>query len=208
MSPGNYEIQILLQIYDSIFLGKLLFNSQSLSRMTRKHYDELQQVRLRMLKQIMKVLHTTPTAGVFLEFGLLPIEHLINQQKLMSLHHIFNLNENDPVLLVYNEQQKFINEPNWSNEINNIRKLYGINHTYSQIKCFSEIKWKELVQKSIKDYVHKDLLNIARIKTKTILIPQNLSMGSELNQQPKPTSYVYQQQLLDKLLRYVSPCWT
>ena len=82
----------------------------------------------------MKELYTTPTAGIFLEFGLLPVEHLINQRKLMFLHHILNLHENDQVLLVYNEQQKFINEPNWSNEINSIRKLYGINHTDSEIK--------------------------------------------------------------------------
>ena len=75
----------------------------------------------------------------------------------MFLHHI---NENDPVLLVYNEQQKFINEPNWSNEINSIRKLYGINHTDSEIKYFSKIKWKELIKKNIKDYVYIDLLNI------------------------------------------------
>ena len=65
----------------------------------------------------------------------------------MFLRHIINLNENDPVLFVYNEQQKFINEQNWSNEINNNRKLYSINHTDSEIKCFNKIKWKELVKK-------------------------------------------------------------
>ena len=41
LSLGNFEIHILLQLYDSIFLGKLLLISQSWSRMTRKHYDEL-----------------------------------------------------------------------------------------------------------------------------------------------------------------------
>ena len=148
LSLGNFEIHILLQLYDLIFPGKLLFISQSWSRMTRKHYDELQQVQLRMLKQIMKVPYTTPrsTAGIFQEFGVLPIEHLINQRKLMFLHHILNVNENDPVLLVYNEPQKITNEPHWSNSI---KKQYGINHIDTEIKCFSIIKWKELVKKRI-----------------------------------------------------------
>ena len=35
-----------------------------------------------------------------------------------------------------------------------------------------------------KDYVYKDLLNIARIKTKTIKVSVNFSAGGELSQQP------------------------
>ena len=90
VSLGNFEIQILLQLYDSIFLGKLLFNFQSWSRMTRKHYDELQQVQLRMLKQIMKVPYTTPTAGIFQEFGQSHFVMIFSlPQKILKSHEPF-----------------------------------------------------------------------------------------------------------------------
>ena len=97
--------------------------------------------------------HTAPTAGVFVEFGLLPVEHLINQRKLMFLRDILNLNENDRVLFVYNEQQNFINETN------NIRKLYSINPNDSEIKCFNKIKLKELVKKNFKDYIYTKIFS-------------------------------------------------
>ena len=91
LSLGNFEVHIMLQLYESIFLSKLLFNSQSWSKIKKKELEDLQHVQLRMLKQVMKVPYTTPTAGIFLELGLLPIEHLINQRKLAFLHHILNL---------------------------------------------------------------------------------------------------------------------
>ena len=75
LSLGNFEIYIMLQLYESKFLSKLLFNSQSWSRIKKKELEDLQHVQLRMLKQAMKVPYTTPTAGIFLELGLLPIEH-------------------------------------------------------------------------------------------------------------------------------------
>ena len=91
LSLGNFEVHIMLQLYESIFLSKLLFNSQSWSKIKKKELEDLQHVQLRMLKQVMKVPYTTPTAGIFLKLGLLPIEHLINQRKLAFLHHILNL---------------------------------------------------------------------------------------------------------------------
>ena len=63
----------------------------------KKELEDLQHVQLRMLKQVMKVPYTTPTAGIFLKLELLPIEHLVNQRKLTFLHHILNFDEKDPV---------------------------------------------------------------------------------------------------------------
>ena len=102
----------MLQLFESIFLSKLLFNSQSWSSLKKKELEDSQHIHLRMLKQAMKVPYTTPAAGIFLELGLLPIEHLIYQYKLTFPHHILNLDEKKPVFRVYKEQQEFINEPN------------------------------------------------------------------------------------------------
>ena len=63
------------------------------------------------------------------------------------------------------------------------RKRYGNNHTDTDIKFFSERKWKGLVKKNIKNYLCKELLNIARTKTKTIKVSEKSTDG-ELSQQP------------------------
>ena len=125
----------------------------------------------------MKVPYTTPTASI-LELGLLPIEHLINQRKLTFLHHILNLDEKDPVFRVYKEQQEFINELNWSNEITAFRQMYNLNYKDSEIKTFSKVKWRNIVNKSIRNYAYKELTSLAQCKTKTKEITKHLSTES------------------------------
>ena len=131
----------------------------------------------------MKVPYTTPTAGIFLELGLLPIEHLINQRKLTFLHHILNLDEKDPVFRVYKEHQEFINEPNWSNEITTIRQMYSLNYKDSEIITFSKVKRRNIVKKSIRNYAYKELTSLAQCKTKTKEVTKHLSTESTYVQQ-------------------------
>ena len=131
----------------------------------------------------MKVPYTAPTAGIFLELGLLPIEHLINQRKLTFLHHILNLDEKDPVFRVYKEHQEFINEPNWSNEITTIRQMYSLNYKDSEFKTFSKVKRRYIVKKSIRNYAYKELTSLAQCKTRTKEVTKHLSTESTYVQQ-------------------------
>ena len=117
----------------------------------------------------MKVPYTTPTAGIFLKLGLLPIEHLINQRKLTFLHHILNLDEKDPVFRVYKEPT--------------IRQMYSLNYKDSEIKTFSKVKWRNIVKKSIRNYAYKELTSLAQCKTKTKEITKHLSTESTYVQQ-------------------------
>ena len=50
LSLYNFEIDIVLPLYESIFLSKLLFNSESWPRIKKKELEDLQHVQLRMLK--------------------------------------------------------------------------------------------------------------------------------------------------------------
>ena len=45
------------------------------------------------------------------------MQHEINLRKLAFLHHILNLDDDDPVKKVYRAEQRLEFEPNWANEI-------------------------------------------------------------------------------------------
>ena len=89
---GLYEVQILLQLYESIFLSKLLFNCQSWTSL-RKSSDipSLESMQYKYLKQTMHIPYSTPNAGLLLELGILPIKDVVNIRKLTFLHHILSL---------------------------------------------------------------------------------------------------------------------
>ena len=48
---GNYEIQIMLQLYESIFLSIVLFNCQSWTNLTNTHIESLKALQMQYLKQ-------------------------------------------------------------------------------------------------------------------------------------------------------------
>ena len=52
---GNYEIQIMLQLYESIFLSTVFFNCQSQTNLTNIHIKSLQTLQMKYLKQTMCV---------------------------------------------------------------------------------------------------------------------------------------------------------
>ena len=94
---GNYEIQIMLQVYESIFLSTVLLNCQSWTNLTNIHIKSLQTLQMKYLKQTMCVPYTTPNKGILLELGILPIYDVTNCRKVLFLHHILNVKEDDPV---------------------------------------------------------------------------------------------------------------
>ena len=124
---GNYEIQIMLQFYESIFLSTVLFNCQSWTNLTDTHIESLQTLQMKYLKQTMCVPYSTPNKGTLLELGILPINDVINCRKLLFLHHILNLKEDDPVLKLYKEQNTLPFEKHWANEVSRLREHCNIN---------------------------------------------------------------------------------
>ena len=63
----------------------------------------------------MEVPRSTPTAGVYLELGILPIGYEIEIRQLLFLRKILMKDVNDPVLKIYCEMLKYPYERNWAN---------------------------------------------------------------------------------------------
>ena len=142
---GLYEVQILLQLYESIFLSKLLFNCQPWTSLRKSsNIPSLESMQYKYLKQTMHIPYSTPNAGLLLELGILPIKDVINIRKLTFLHHILSLTCDDPVLKLYKQQKKLIYKNNWANEVSWLHKHYEIKETDCEIKKYKMEKWKIL----------------------------------------------------------------
>ena len=112
---GHYTVSVYLLLYRSLFLSTMLFNSQAWSNLTKKDLDTLQTCQLKMLKKIFGGARSTSNSFTFLELGVLPISYEIHKRQLSFLHHILNLNDDDPVKRMYNNMKLLPGEKNWYN---------------------------------------------------------------------------------------------
>ncbi len=96
---------------------------------------------------------------------ILPVEYLIHIRQLTFLHHIVFLNDLDPVLEMFTQQQHLPFEKNWSNQIFRLLNMYKI--CYSDIKTASTETWKETVKDAVQKVAFNNLVQQAQNQSKT-----------------------------------------
>jgi hypothetical protein len=170
VSMGCYCVLTLLMLYRCMFVPSVLFNSEVWTRLTTEDIRRLEVVQLKFLKRIFHVPSSTSNAATVLEVGVLPVVYEIEARKLKFLHHILNLDEDDPVKLVYFELGKYPFEGNWTNEVNNLLTKYEIDCT--DITEISKDCWKNRVMKAVKIYALQSLNAIVRSQSKTKNYPE------------------------------------
>ena len=107
------------------------------------------------------------------------MEQEINKRQLNFLHHILTLNHQDPVQLMYTQQLKYKFEPNWANNVRDMRERYGILSTDIEISQMSKNVWKNLVKKKVKQYALEALNN----ELMELKIGSHIGQYNSINQQ-------------------------
>ena len=69
----------------------------------------------------MEVPKSTPTAALFLELGILPVQYEIEKRQLVFLKKILERQNDDPVKMVSHEMLKYQSERNWANNNHELR---------------------------------------------------------------------------------------
>ena len=171
-SMGVHTMEILMVLYHSLFVSVLLFNCQAWTRLTNQDLTRLRTIQLKYLKRCLQVPVSTTDVICFMELGIIPIEYEIDIRRIMFLYHIVQLEEDDPVRLVFKEQAKFIYENNWHNEIMKKLHIYNINYSEENIKKTSKFQWKKEVKEKITKYALSQMNHQGRNKSKAIkLLP-------------------------------------
>ena len=161
ITMGVYTIQTIMLLYRCMFLAVVLYNVQAWSNLTAKNIHDLQVVQLSLLKRMVHAPTSTSNTITFLELGTLPIINEIHIKQLMFLHHIINLDDNDPVKITHSQQLKYPYEPNWGNSVIKLKELYGISEDDEEICNLSKENWKKMVKTKVYSYVFEQLCDKA-----------------------------------------------
>ena len=154
----RYQIENMLLLYRSVFLPRVIHNSEAWSNLSPKDVADLEKAQLSYLRRVLEVPRSTPTAALYLETGILSIEYEIHIKQLVFLKHILDKDSTDPVAQMYNEMYKFQNEPNWVNNVFELRSRYNLPQNDMNVKSMTRNDWKIFVKNRVKACACEKLL--------------------------------------------------
>ena len=159
VNVGVHRISTNLLLYRSLFLSTILFNSQTWSNLRAKDIKMLQTLQLKFLKRIVGVSSSTANAFIFLELGVLPIEHEIAKRQIMYLHRILQLDASDPVRIMFTNLKSFheAGERNWWSGVSERMVRYKIDIDMDKIQSMSKDMFSRQVRKKIEETAFTDL---------------------------------------------------
>ena len=150
---GIYIIRSLILGYKMIFVPTLLYGAQVWTRFTGDDMKRFSSLQLRFLKRMLRVPRSTCNSITLLELGIRPIQFEIESLKLSFLYHVLSLESDDPVRQVYLNQLKYEFEPNWANEVRDLRAKYQLSVSDAEIKSLSKDEWKNMVLEAVTKHV-------------------------------------------------------
>ena len=103
---GRYTVSSMIVLYNLMLIPMLITNCQGWSHITKSNFAALERLQLKFLKLILWLPMSTPNAFIFLEYGILPLEHEIQRRRMTYLHHILSLRDDDPAKLAYFKRKK------------------------------------------------------------------------------------------------------
>ena len=166
---GIYRISTFLLLYHALFLATTLFNSQTWSNLRKQDIKALTTMQLKFLKRIVGVCSSTSNSFLFLELGVLPIEHEIGKRQIMYLHRILQLNSNDPVNIMF-WNLKLLHEAgenNWWSEIVVKMEKYKLVCDLNEIRSVSKAVFANRVKKAIHETAFVELKESCQSLKKT-----------------------------------------
>ena len=95
---------------------------------------------------MLEVSKGTPTAALYLELGILPINFETEIKQLLYLKRILDKKNDDPVKLCYREMPKFSEEVNWADDVIGLGKKYNLPLHDDNVKNMGVKDWKWIVK--------------------------------------------------------------
>ena len=109
----KFYFTIATILRESILLSSMLLNSEAWIGITQANIDELEQVDEILLRRILETPSTTPKPALYLELGCLPIRFVIMKRRLLYLHYLLNLNNDEMLSKVFWKMTKNLLKNEW-----------------------------------------------------------------------------------------------
>ena len=150
ISLGKYTIQIGLILRDSIFLSKILLNSEVWHSLTKNQVEELEIIDRMLLRYTLMSHSKAAVEWIYSDTGRYNLRSLIQVRRLMYLWHILSRQDDELIHRVYNTQKVSNSVGDWVRLVNADKDELGIELTDEDIQGVSQEMFKTYVKKKVK----------------------------------------------------------
>ena len=151
-----------------MFLPRLIYNAEAWSSLTEANIQCLLKAQLHYLRRVLEMPKSTPTAALFLDLGILPIQYEIEKKQLLYLKCVLEKNADDPVQQTYYQVLEYQDENNWANHITFLRRKYNLPLNDYNLLSMSKQQWKTFVTDRIKHHAFEHLTGQCGTNRKTM----------------------------------------
>ena len=149
ISMGKFTIQIGLIFRDSIFVSKMLLNSEVWHNLTQSQVNDLEKVDRILLRHTLDAHSKTGIEWLYCDTGKLNLGSHIKIRRLMYLWHILSRDESELIRRVYTTQKISHNAGDWFTMVEKDKKQLGIDMTDAEIQGVSKQVFKRYVTKKV-----------------------------------------------------------
>ena len=164
ISLGMHYFKIATLLRERTFLSSILNNSEVWYKLTKGEVEELEILDRTLLKRILSVPDSTPTAALYLETGSIRIGTIIKARRANYLQYLLKLPQEEMLSKFFHCQWLKGNKHDWTEQIKSDLDDLGLPSDLGMIKSKPVLSWKNIVKKKTKDYEFKELIEIKETK--------------------------------------------
>ena len=157
ISFGRHYFEIAATLRESLFINGILWNVETWYDMSENDIKELEKIDKILIKRILNVPSSTPSALLYLELGMTPLKYLIQARRLLFLHHIITRKEDTLIYKFFNAQCREPAKNDWSETVKRDMEELDLNYEFSDIKSLSKNVWLKRVKEACKSKAFEDL---------------------------------------------------
>ena len=163
ISFGKKYFEIARTLREAELLNGILTNAEVWYGVSKSEIDELENVDKLLLRRVLGAPDSSCIESLYLELGVVPIRIIIKARRVKYLHYLTKLDENQMLSKVFKTQWKYPVKDDWTLQVQDDLKDFGIQMSLEEIGGKSEYSFKRLLKSKSKEYA---LEYLSKIKSK------------------------------------------
>ena len=155
---GRFYFEVAITLRESMFINGILTNAETWYNVKKCEIEELEQLDRSLLRKILKVPISTPKESFYLELGILPIGTVIKARRIVYLHDLANLNENEMLYKFVITQWNNPTRGDWTELVKQDLKDFGLKEDITSLKKTKRNTFKRMVKSKSREYAFKELM--------------------------------------------------
>ena len=160
VSLGYFYFEIAKLLRESMLVNGTLFNSEVWYGLTKYNIDKLEDVDKVLLRRVLGTQISTPIESLYLEMGCIPIRFVIMGRRLMFLHYLANLDEEEMLHKFFVAQWEHPVNNDWTETVKKDMEVLNIKYDLKSLKMMKKEPFKKAVKKCIQSAAFDYLMDL------------------------------------------------